>query len=100
MGNDDDGKLVIGASVGDSLIGSFCGCLVGTGTILVGDEVIIALGDCVGNDDEGNLVIGASVGASLVGFFCGCLVGLVVAVTCGLRVGNNVGPTPGAATGD
>ena len=90
--------------MGDWLVGTFCGCLVGAGVTVIGDEVSLALGastgDFVGIDVEGKRVTGSSVGAPLVGAFCGCVVGLVVIGTCGFRVGINVTTALGAATGD
>ena len=73
-GIDDEGKFVMGASVGDPLVGVVCGCLVGivviaTFGLTVGIGVTTLLGgvsgDLVGIDDEGKLVEGDTVGVSV-----------------------------------
>ena len=74
VGIDDEGKFVMGASVGDPLVGSVCGCLVGIVVIAtfgltagIGVTTLLggASGDLVGIDDEGKLVDGDTVGVSV-----------------------------------
>ena len=74
VGIDDEGKFVMGASVGDPLVGVICGCLVGivvitTFGLTVGIGVATLLGGAigvfVGIDDEGKLVDGDTVGVSV-----------------------------------